>query len=215
MTTWLEYRTAIRGSVLKDYPEKTPDTENKWSNEDILMYFKWACALFANHTSYYVDETVDSANVDTQTKTVTLSAIADDQWWSNTAVVTIDGGAAENDHYLNSNGVSFTITDDNVTLTDASVIRVRYFAFYPVPTLDTDVIAIPAWAEAALTHLIAYFALQRIAVNNSTVNQWDTKRDSGNPEHNPVQEEQKYLFSQYLTLINLRSRQDRDRVMSL
>ena len=212
MTTWAEYRTAIRDSVLKDI-EKVDDEDNKWSNADLLIFYRWATAIFANHTSYYVDESiVDGGSQDFSTKTITLSEIADDQWWTN-AVVTI-GDSVEEDHYLASNGTSFTF-DSDVELDTSDTVRVRYFAFYPIPTLDTDVIAIPAWAESALTHLVAYFALQNQAVPNASVNQWNTKRDSGNPEHNAVQEEQKYLWSMYMTIINLRSKQDRDKVLSI
>ena len=83
-----------------------------------------------------------------------------------------------------------------------------YYAYWPDVAYGGDISAVvedkiltPAWAECALLHLAAAFALQPLAVQAAKTRQWNMKLDSGTPIQNSRAEEAWDLYKWYTVLI--------------
>jgi hypothetical protein len=107
-----------------------------------------------------------------------------------------------------SETVSFQPTMDEYSVIERETIKIgnprytsvtiAYDGLYPeiaeyVEDEDEEVEAepesslpIPRWLEEALFYYVGSRAMTQRASDMSTINQWDSKNDSGNPEHNPM-----------------------------
>ena len=77
-----------------------------------------------------------------------------------------------------------------------------YVAHYAQVVGDSSVISLPAWAFEAVKMYAAGRVLETQSSNFTTINNFRTKVDSGNPEHNPVLQLSKRYIDQFWDIIN-------------
>ncbi len=85
-----------------------------------------------------------------------------------------------------------------------------YYGYWGEVTTGSSSIGVPQWAREALIYYAAAYCLAPGGVQAATIGQYDTRRDSGNPEHNPVFEQAKYYMEMYQTTIGRYAVQQRD-----
>lgn len=77
------------------------------------------------------------------------------------------------------NQISFSLAlTENVT--------VYYLAYWPKITVKTSNVGVPSHIITALSFYAAAYCLIPEGISSAEIRQWNTKIDSGNPEHNPV-----------------------------
>lgn len=72
-----------------------------------------------------------------------------------------------------------------------------YYAHWPEVAGDADEITVPVWAREALLFYAAAYCLSKTATAAANIRQYNTKTDSGNPEHNPMSDRQKEFLKLY------------------
>lgn len=215
MRTWVELRDQIRRSILKD---TDPDvSKRQWSDDTLRDGMWWALNALCAHTAY---ATATAYVCDGTTTTYTLP--------SNVFTPLEDGGMVYLDDgtnlvhlnpVFNTNGVSpidgsgFYTWNDQLTITattaSGETLRVRFFAYYPLPINDNDLVMVPHWAEAAVCYLAAAHALEGSAQRRAKIAQWGQKPDLGDTEDNPFRVQVDMLLKMYQTEINRHPQQKR------
>lgn len=87
----------------------------------------------------------------------------------------------------------------------ASAYDLYYLATWTVLTESTDesfVLEPPAQSIVGMALYGAAYALQPSAIGTAEVRQFNTRIDSGNPEHNPLQESATYLLKMFVNEMN-------------
>lgn len=122
-----------------------------------------------------------------------------------TAAVYVDGDIVSQDDY------EFTRSGHLLfgTAPGGSLLEIDYYAFYPEVLGDADVLTIPRWAEGISKFRILSHLTTLVATQAADIAQYKGSRDSGNPEHNPLEELQKHAETMYRQLLNYVPRQDR------
>lgn len=77
------------------------------------------------------------------------------------------------------------------------IITVEYYAYYPHPYLDTDMIEAPSWSLPALSYLIAAHAMTTQEMSVSNIRQFVDQEDRGGPEDNPFLQQHKFFMGLY------------------
>lgn len=205
---WATFREQVRRSVLKDPNRIT------WTDDQLRDICWWALDTFCAHTAVATSVTYDA--------TGTTYALPDNQFESLEEaglVYTIDSANTRTylpPFFLASEAPSLISYEEfpkgtlllSDTPNDATLV-VRYFAYYNHPYADDDTIDVPAWGIPALSFLIGAHAMSSVAVNAGNIRQWNSKTDSGNPEHNPLQSLQRHFLQLYENEINRFPRQER------
>ena len=210
MTTWLEYVTILRDSVIS----YDPTTLSSDSLEDLTH---WAFNDLCQHTAAITellittgvtinpdDAEVYDLSVDLQYTLDPLPYFYPFEAYETAAVYVDDAIIAQTTYSFTRNGyILFDAAPGGTTL------EVVYYSYYPLPEVDTDVIAIPQWAEGIVAHRIVSYATQRQMVQAAFIGQFDGNRDAGNPEHNPLKELQTHSEIMYKHYLSYIPRQDR------
>jgi len=87
---------------------------------------------------------------------------------------------------------------------------VFYRAHWDKPDADDDddfVMTIPAYLETALAFYAAYYCMTTQSTTTSMVRQYASEVDAGNPIHNPLENTSKFLYAQFINLMNSHPRQ--------
>lgn len=75
-----------------------------------------------------------------------------------------------------------------------------YRAYWEVPTVTSgtgSTMEIPAKLEDALLFYCCAYILSPEGVSSASIRQWNTRADSGNPEHNPVAERSEHFLRMF------------------
>lgn len=208
MQTWEQFRLQVRRSILKD---TEPDEETglyRWDNPELLDFCWWALAEFAQHTAVATATAYPEAiGVEYDLPDNILSGEPIDQ----TILVFFEQSTGAVTHYqpvdytedLETRRIDrgYYSVGQKLYLTTApgagNTLKVRYFAHYDKPYVDSDLVKVPEWAIAPLGYLIGFHALAGFALKASSIRQWNTKKDSGNPVQNPLADQQKYFRRLY------------------
>ena len=230
MTTWGDYVTKIRRSVFNDLGE------SQWTDDQFYDFFLWAQDTFCAHTakpSEYIFDSVANAalasplDLDVDTRYPLPSDVYDDfEYTSMVELVTtqqthyfdpIDKTAGIHP-YTNPSSVptydvfpTGYINFQNAMGADSSL-RIKYFAYYDTPDDkdDTDfVLEIPRWSEVAVGFLMAAYALTPLGIQSANIDRWKESADSGNPEHNALRTQQKFMMGEYRNILSQYPKQDR------
>lgn len=78
-----------------------------------------------------------------------------------------------------------------------------YVAYYPPVTEDNSEIPVPQWALEAIKLYTAAVALDTYVAKASNLGQYKSRRESGEPEDNPLLELARYYFQRYNTILAL------------
>lgn len=223
---WSTFRDVIRRSILAD------TNALNWSNEQLADYIGWALDRFALHTALPKEIAFNAATEKSEgvfyNMSVDTTFIMPDDVFED---LTISGMIYVTDAYgkrqyidpinrtdgvtpMNRNGQYFETWGDKLLFTQpvgaSSSITVRYFAMYPMPRLDTDILNLPRWAYVAIAHLVGYYALTAPAIDSANIDRWKDRNDSGQPETNALAQQQRQMLSVYERLLENYPRQDRD-----
>lgn len=204
MTTWGEYRTQLRRSVLKDPNQVT------WSDDILRDLMGWALDTFCAHTAVATGMTYSAV-------TGTTVAIPDNVFgdleatglvYLQTTPIQVAEPQFFQDQSPKGTTYFYSLWGNQLVFNAAPGcdVTLRYFAYYDRPVLDSDVVACPQWAESALTYLIGAYALTSIGVQSANISQWDEK---GNEENNALRAQQKYFMGLYEDALRRHSPQDR------
>lgn len=195
--TWGDYRTKIRRSILKDPNAKT------WTNDVLSDICQWAQDTFCAHTALPTSYTYTSTarqldlpdNVFSEIeKTGKLFFIADEDGTVNVVppLYNLDTQDVQNLAYTAwNNQITFNATPD------AGKIVLLYFAHYPAPVSDSDLILLPRWSLNAVSHLIGALAHTPEAVQSAGIDRWKTREDAGYPDDNALRAQQQWMLKVY------------------
>jgi len=211
MTTWGEFRNQIRRTFLRDDVPDEGTGEYRFGNDELRDYMGWAQDTFAIHTALVKSITYNDTLH--QMVSETAFALPDDLYTGEPLDVTgrVKVVTGSRIYYLDpirySDAVpyveaqGFYTMGDTLKLTkpagDGAELVVDYFAFYPRPIDDDDLILLPRWSEPAIGYLVAAHALNGIALQTANIRRWSAQPDTGNPEHNPVRDQSQWFFKQY------------------
>jgi hypothetical protein len=188
MTTW---------GTLKALVAKIMDDQNVDRSAEI----NGALRMFANHTALQAVETVTATLADGY-----VVEVPEDCMQIHAVYVSSEG------YYLHNFGVpasmegigwiewprgSLTIIGETAASITVSLL---YYAYYPEleeDTDDDDDIPIPNWAVWPIASLAAYYAHIPESVSRSNLAQWNIRIDSGDPEHNPLMKQARFLWDCY------------------
>jgi len=79
-------------------------------------------------------------------------------------------------------------------------VQVFYYAYYPEvdrDSLDTQPVPIPQWAVKGVVMMTAAYSMLPALASDARLNQYNTRLDSGNPEHLPIRELINFYREQY------------------
>lgn len=218
MTTWAQFRTQIRRTMLKDENA----TRYRWADVVLLDAINWSMDTFCSHTAVatgveytasgvgpYVlpDNTYENIEQSGQVYTRLSSTNIYDYDYLNPVRYT-EGMDFTSDKgfYEWPEGQLYLLRDPGAT----AIVGVRYFAYYNHVVLDSDVLPVPRWALNALAYLTAAYALTGDAVKSANIRQWAESPEKGTPEDNSLRKQQDYFFERYECEINRYPRQDRE-----
>lgn len=88
----------------------------------------------------------------------------------------------------------------SIALSTDAELRLYYFAFWDAPANDADqdfVFTVPQMAWNGMVYYAASHCLMPKAVDAAQIRQFNQKMDSGNPEHNPLKVESKFLLERF------------------
>lgn len=206
MTTWGVFRSQIRRSVLKSL------TQDTWGDEALKDMMGWALQTFAAHTAMPSGVTYTGATGTVFTLPDNIYSPLDET--GVVYLVTTSGFEAVNPYYRTEDGQSYDIWGNDLIfreeLDGSKDLQIKYFAYYPEPSSDSDEIMVPGWAFSALSYLMGALALTPEGVQSANIRQWNDRYDSGNPEHNSLRAQQEHFIKLYEREIGRHVRQDRE-----
>ena len=91
-------------------------------------------------------------------------------------------------------------------LSENTELSLYYFAFWDAPSSDADqdfVLTVPPMAHMAMIYYTGAHCLMPKAVDAAQIRQFNQRMDSGNPEHNPLKVEAKYLLERFYAEMQL------------
>lgn len=173
MTQWSSMRSRVR-SVIRD---------------DVVTYNVDDPTLLA-YVNYAIDW-VSMRHPDQKSASVTLTnrvgTLPSDFLQPITVMTTTkeldrsEGYFPSSDEYSLASSTSIKVGDSDLTS-----VTIIYHSMYSQIVLDTDVIPVPRAVEEAVFAYVCSRGLFQLASDSGDISQWDTRTDSGNPEHNPV-----------------------------
>lgn len=217
--SWAAYRAQIRRSFLDDV------SEVKFTDAQLLDAVGFALEEFAAHTAVAsassftmngTDTTITMPdNVYSSLEDTGLVILTQDDQRQNLEPIVrrpgdvLTGTAWDSDdpkrYWERPRGViNFTFVPDN-----NATVEVYYFAAYNHPVADDDTIDVPSWALQPLACLTAAAVFGSKGALAADIGQWDQRRDSGNPEHNPLHrhiEHLRWLYDQLIARVPVQQR---------
>lgn len=207
--TWGELRNQIRRSILNDV------LLSNWTAEQIHDYIGWALDRFAEHTALVKQVSYTQTDYDMATETqfpipediigdvettTMLEAIPefDDPYFFDPVDYT--QGLSP---YVISSPAYWEMPTGTLNISEPigenGELVLNYFSYYDTPSYDNDdaIIGIPRWARKPIATLVGAIALENYAVQSATIDRWKDSSDSGNPEHNSLRAQQKFMLQQY------------------
>lgn len=221
MTTWADLRGRLR-RALQDTDLDSPS----WTNEDLADYVNAALAEISSHTArqrLFANQPGGQALTQVTLPSDFL-ALGPVQASLNASLIRYMLKPVER-----SPGVSLPSTVVvSATLVDATyyewpagtlnftrplpastVLSVGYYAYWPRIERETDYLGVLRWMEDALYWHSQASAMAKPGVLAATIRQYNTRRDSGSPNDNPLLEYARYAMKRYNTILAEHPHQDR------
>lgn len=98
-----------------------------------------------------------------------------------------------NEFYLYPNGYLTLAKEPD----SGDTFTLYYRAYWAVPTASSGTMEIPSKLEDALLFYCCHYILSPEGVSSASIRQWNTRADSGNPEHNPVAERSEHFLRMF------------------
>lgn len=218
MIKWNVLRQYILSSVLKDAEGAT------YSNADLLVYARWACVEISMHMAEMTTYQWECNGV---TNAFPLPDNMVDSVEKSGLVYLIKNNTVQ---YLDAihllPGVSWPLVSSTTVqgywewpsgvLTLGFVplsgqkIGIQYFKIWDAPVRDESELNFPQFCEHAFAYFVAAYAMDAESTQSSSIRQWNTKRDSGSPEDNPLQRQSEYFLKHAFRLLSKIPSQDRE-----
>lgn len=207
--TWGDLRNQIRRSILNDV------LLSNWTDDQVHDYIGWALDRFAEHTALVKQVVYDDTSYDMSTAT---SFVVPDDIIDDVETTTMVEAIPEFDDsyfldpadytqgvspYVQSTPIYWELPTGTLNISEPvgenGQLVLNYFAYYDTPLYGDDdfVISIPRWARKPVATLVGAIALENYAVQSATIDRWKDSSDSGNPEHNSLRAQQKFMLQQY------------------
>jgi len=202
MVQWSDFRDQFQRSILNDAVKTT------WSDEEALDFLEWGLASLADFeamatsTSFAVPATATfeytlPGNIFSDLATTgTVRYEYDDDTYQYLDPVrythmvprrTLEAYWEHPRGTLNVGSAPLNIVAGNTTLV------VDYFAYYNVPSQDTDTIDVPVWARHMLMLHMGIHAMTNEGNKQSKIRQWAEKKE-GDSEENALRIQQGWLL---------------------
>ena len=205
---------SLRRSYLKDIELEGRDP--KWDDDDIRDFIWAAMDTFAHHTAVATSAIYTGATgIEFELPDNLFEKVED------TGLVYIKRGTSVaylkpmpfHEALVSATQGFYTMPEEVLHL--ASELNgtydlvVHYFAYYNRPYALTDTIDVPRWAYTAISYLATAHALTRLVTSTANIRRFADKRDSGQPEHNPILRQREHLLKEYEREITRHLRQNR------
>ena len=209
---WSELKAQIR-RLLAD----TNAARYRWSEEQLVDFIGWSLDSLCAHTA------IATATGFVCDGATSVFAVPDNAYESvsRSGAVYIDNGTTL--EYLNPVRFNqrakatkgyYLLPENTLHLLEVpgagNELTIQYFAYYPHPTQDNDLILTPTWATAALCYRVAAHAFSPLGGKASNIRQWGQQPDTGNPEHNPLINQTDWYLELYEREIAKAPRQERE-----
>lgn len=212
---WSDLKAQIRRLLVDPFP--TVSGTPRWSDQQLLDFIAWSLDALCSHTA------IASASGFTCDGTNTVFTVPDNAYEriDLSGAVYVDDGAGGlsylNPVRYNMRSLAmkgYYLQPDNTihliqTPTSASTLTVEYFAYYPHPIQDSDLVLTPSWATPALCYRVAAHAMSPLGGKSANIRQWGQKPDTGNPEDNSLQHQSEWYFQLYEQELLKAPRQER------
>ena len=214
MTTWGEFRTKVRRSMMKD------EAAGKYSDDVLLDSFTWAQRTFCDHTSLPLVATyTDSTGTEFDVPVDIYSDL------ETTGYIYFLDGDGEKQFYAPVRSWepladrTFSVWGDQITLSEEpdDTLNIRYYGYYPEPEVDEEgdadpdsELLIPLWSESALAALTAAHAMIKESTAAASIERFREALDKGNPSDNAIRQHSDWLIKQYDLMVSRHSRQHRE-----
>lgn len=216
---------ARRWGTLKERILRALDDEDRtnptWSDTELTDYLGFALDDLANHTARHVTWEYEAAG---EVETVELPddvLAVGPVWFPDRELlvkVDLEPGMLFNDITVTSTSFpqGYYEWPDGVlnltrTLGAGETLTVFYWGYYGVPDRDEKTLESPRWADEALYWYMLATAMTKPGVSEAMLNRFNTRRDQGQPEQNPVKKYAEYCLERYHGILNEHPRQDRTR----
>lgn len=83
----------------------------------------------------------------------------------------------------------------------SQVVTLHYVGHYPTVTGDSSVITVPRWAREAIKYHACASALDGQSIKASTLGQYKSRMEAGDPEDNPVLQQARYFMRRYYDIL--------------
>lgn len=218
MATWGAFKTEIRETLLRDVGG------DRYTETMLLAGLKWAQNALCAHTALY--KSASFAAPDYDMASAVAFPLPSDVYLpvykagllfyvkssdSKRNYLEYVDFAEDSDRALSQ---GYTLPPgDTITLLKpigaGATLMLYYYAFYPAPADDSDVLAFPQWAEAAMGLGTAYYALMQQSNSEANISQFDARPDTGNPEQSSIRRYQEWLKKQWECELAQHQRQER------
>jgi hypothetical protein len=184
------------------------------TDAELLTATSWAFNDLCAHTPHIANVTIDGTTINPDTELPYV--MGTDKVFKlvlrpHKNIYDMGTAAVFVDDVLVTEGYAWD-ADEYLVLEAAPTINValRYYAYYPHPVDDADLLTIPQWAESIVRYRAASHAAIALAFDTANIRQFNTKRDSGTPEHNPLLDQQQWLESMYRLLLEQYAKLERE-----
>lgn len=231
---WGDLKDQVREGILKDALPTDP-ADARWSETQLFYFLKWALDQFISHTAYEVTEQFTISDPATDLP-VTLALPSYGDLYDEAIVVLTQNSRQEALHPMrllpgdtwnwttlvdnNRPRGYYARGEDTIYLTFKpeanAVLDVYYYTFYEMPSAeddDTFEIQIPRWAELGIAYLIGAYASHPEGVQLSSIRQFSSRPDTGNPEDNPHHRQSEHFLKMYQGVLNAHHPQERVKSM--
>lgn len=193
---WSELRSTVLRTILND------TNGAKYQNPVLLDCCAWALDRFVTHTAV-----VSSVEIPASTTQFTLPdnvfepidvastmySVVDSEYlyYAPREYTEETNIPAERQYYIVGSSLRFLTAP-------TSTVTLEYYAYYNVPVVDSDTVAIPRWSRMAVSYLIAAYAQLNDMTGNVAARANPAKAiDMGSPEDSGYRTQYQFLVSQY------------------
>lgn len=214
----------MKSYILEGLLKDEPGTDQRVSNNQLVIYARWAMSELAQHTAV---ATLQTYNCDGVVKAFALpgnmvdsiekSGLVGYETESRVEYLPVfrrlpeitwpSDVSREIKAYWEWPSGTLTL---GFTPENGDKILLNYFRIWNSPVLDADVLEIPQWMELPFAYIVAALAMEPIGAQSANIRQWNRRMDSGQPEHNPAQKQAAWFIQQAYRYLNRVAPQDRE-----
>ena len=212
---WLMLDDAVRQN------ESDASFQPDWSEREYLFYLRQALAEVALHTApskiylaALAAQTEQLVVPDDVVKVGPIMLVGGGSLRTLLTPMSLEPGIEFGDLVSGSGSTQFYEWPEGTInfltpLGSGQTLRVHYWAHYPLPANDDDLVPIMRWLETPVVWLMQTYAILKPAFQASRLGQFKVRDESGKPTDNPLLEHYRFCRRQYELLMASHPAQDR------